>query len=420
MSRNGRGPDLSLAEACALLDARLRVRRPEIEQTTLARVRAVPDPAGARDAEYIAGLGTTVTALIEYGLRGVERGEERSGPIPPEALAQAQRAARTGVGLDTVLRRYVMGHALLEDFIMREAEDGVLLGQGAALLFVRRTLGSMLDRLIVAVSKEYKREAQRVSSSPEQRTGELVRRLLDDEPVDTADFADYPFAAWHLGVIAMGAGAGRAVRGMAAGLDRRLLSVSRGEETVWAWLGGQLRLPPGAVERLLSPRWPAGVSLAVGEPGRGVDGWRLTHHQAQAALLVALRRPQRLTKYADVALLAAVLQDDVLARSLVEIYLSPLERRRDGGVVLRETLRAYFAAERNVTAAAAKLRVDRRTVWHRLRTVEQRLGCPLHACEVELAVALRFEELNQSPSGVAWGIGDAPGSRGTDTAHIFR
>ena len=51
-------------------------------------------------------------------------------------------------------------------------------------------------------------------------------------------------------------------------------------------------------------RKPAGVSSAIGEPGKGLDGWRLTHRQAQAAMRIALRRPQRLTRYADVALLA--------------------------------------------------------------------------------------------------------------------
>lgn len=35
-----------------------------------------------------------------------------------------------------------------------------------------------------------------------------------------------------------------------------------------------------------------GVLLAVGEPAQEVEGWRLSHRQAQAALLVALRSPR--------------------------------------------------------------------------------------------------------------------------------
>jgi DNA-binding PucR family transcriptional regulator len=138
------------------------------------------------------------------------------------------------------------------------------------------------------------------------------------------------------------------------------------------------------------------VSLAIGESSKGIDGWRLTHRQAQAAMLVALRRPRRLTWYADVALLAAVLRDQELARSLVEIHLSPLEDRKDGGAVARRTLRAYFAAGCNAATAAAALGVNRHTVERRLHAIEEQLGRLLHTCHAELEVALRVEELESS------------------------
>jgi DNA-binding PucR family transcriptional regulator len=119
---------------------------------------------------------------------------------------------------------------------------------------------------------------------------------------------------------------------------------------------------------------------------------RLTHRQAQAALRVALRRPKRLTRYGDVMLLAAVLQDDVSARSLVDTYLSPLDGLRDGPL-LRGTLYAYFEAGRNVTTAAAALGVERRTVSYRLQAFEERLGCRLGTCLPEVELALRLGEL---------------------------
>ena len=193
----------------------------------------------------------------------------------------------------------------------------------------------------------------------------------------------------------VGARAGDAARELAAGLGRQLLLVPRSDETVWAWFGGQRRLAIAEIERQLSARDHAGVSLAVGAPASGIDGWRLTHRQAQAAMLVALRRPQQLTNYADVALLAAVLRDTELARSLVEIHLSPLGTQRDGEIS-RETLRAYFAAGCNAATAAAALKVDRHTVERRLRTIETRLGHMLDTCRAELEVALRLEELGEA------------------------
>jgi len=150
---------------------------------------------------------------------------------------------------------------------------------------------------------------------------------------------------------------------------------------------------------------PEGVVLAFGEPAWGIEGWRSTHRQAQTALAVALRRrdripPTRVTRYADVALLAAALKDEALARALVGIYIAPLEDSRGGGPVLCETLRVYLACERNVSSAAAALKVARKTVDTRLRTIEKRLGRTLHPCPAELEVALALDELTPVPGPV--------------------
>jgi DNA-binding PucR family transcriptional regulator len=75
------------------------------------------------------------------------------------------------------------------------------------------------------------------------------------------------------------------------------------------------------------------------------------------------------------------------------IYLAPLAAERDGGAVARRTLRAYFAAERNISSTAAALGVDRRTVRNRLRAIEELLGRPLGEAAPDLEVALRLEQL---------------------------
>jgi len=152
-----------------------------------------------------------------------------------------------------------------------------------------------------------------------------------------------------------------------------------------------------------------GVLLAIGEPARGLAGWRQTHRQAQAALVVALRRngiPRNgiphtqgvtFTRYADVALLATALKDEALAKALIDIYLAPLEDSRGSGPVLRQTLRAYLAAERSVSSAAVALGVVRKTVESRLRAIEEKLGRTLHPCPAELEVALLLDEISSEP-----------------------
>jgi DNA-binding PucR family transcriptional regulator len=161
-------------------------------------------------------------------------------------------------------------------------------------------------------------------------------------------------------------------------------------------------------------RWPPTGRISwPPSPARGLEGWRLTHRQAQAALVVALRRSASgaATRYADVAVLASALKDEALARALVEIYIAPLEDSRGGGPVLCETLRVYMASERNVSSAAAALGVVRKTVDTRLRAIEKRLGRTLHPCPAELEVALLLDELNPAP---------APGPRDiSTTGEIF-
>jgi hypothetical protein len=387
----------------------LRARRAEIEQATLTRIHAVSELPRSGGPEYAEGLRAAVTAAIDYGLAGIERGEQSAPPIPDVLLSQARLAARSGVSLDTVLRRYFAGHALLGDFLIEEAERGEQ-PQGPALKCLSRSLAAISDRLLAAVSKAYTEEAERHPEGTEQRRSERVERLLAGEPLDASDL-DYDFDGHHLAAIAAGQGAQEAIRELAKALDCRLLLVSRREGTAWAWLGARRSVDHDELWLHVSSRWTPQIALALGEPARGLGGWRFTHQQARAALPIALRGPQPFVRYADVALLASILQDDVLSTSLRQLYLEPLRRERDGGGVARETLRAYFAAGRNVSSAAAALEVKRHTVTNRLRAIEATIGRPLGDCAAELEAALRVEdlgpELRREPVSSTW---TAPGA----------
>jgi sugar diacid utilization regulator len=241
-------------------------------------------------------------------------------------------------------------------------------------------------------------ERERLMRSPSQRVTERVQQLLAGVYDGNLDDLAYELNAWHMGLVAMGEEAERAVRGLAAALDRQILVVPQEQEIVWAWLGGRRELRVADIERQLLAQGPASVSLAVGEPRRGIEGWRLTHHEARAALQVMRRRPQRLTRGSEVLLLAAVLESEALAESLLETYLAPLDQVSDSGGMLRETLRAYFDADCNAATAAAALQVNRHTVRRRLHKIEEALGRLLHACRAELEVALRLEELWLAPA----------------------
>jgi hypothetical protein len=372
------------------LAQRLQARRPELERATLARVYGISDPGSVRDPDYVTGLREAVSAALAYAITGVESFAERP-PVPPELPAQARFAARIGVSLDTVMRRYFAGHVLFCDFIVEEAETGVRL-EGSGLRYALRTEAALVDRLLAVIGDAYSNETESRLRHPGHRKAERVRMLLDGEPVDATDLR-YELDSWHLGVLAAGPGAAAAVRDLGSALDRSVLLVRPASTSIWAWLGGRRELCTREVLRLASQAFPAGTSLAIGEPGRGIDGWRHSHRQARAALPIALRGPN-IVRYTDVALLASALQDEVLATTLRKAYLLPLEYGRDGGKALRQTLGAYLATGRNVSSAAAALGVSRQTVKNRICIAEEKIGHPLDANATEIQTALRLRGLD--------------------------
>jgi hypothetical protein len=387
----------ALQDVRAELAGRLRARSGEIEDAIFNHVRQLSEPAEFKHPEYRAGLRATVAEAVDYALLGLERGEEWEGPIPEAAASQARRAARAGVKLDTVLRRYAIGDRLVGEYVLDEASQL----PNEEMRYLLRSLGPHVDRLMAAVASEYMDEMERMRRSPAQRIAERVQRLLaGNSPADVAGL-DYEFDAWHLGLVITGSRPDVAARTLAAGLSRQPLVVPRGNDGIWAWLGGRQRIGVEEVERYLGAGVLGDVSLAVGEPRRGLDGWRLTHHEARAAQQVMMRRPQPLTQASDVILLAAVLRDELLAESLRETYLTPLDDQGDAGVGLRETLRAYFDAGFNAATAAAALGVDRHTVQRRLRKAEEALGRLLHSCHAEIEVALVLEELDDEVASSA-------------------
>jgi hypothetical protein len=390
MSGDGaaRAPSTGVARV-ALVNA-LRARRAEIEEIIFTVVRSIVDGPDETDVEYVAGLQATVGAIVAYGLAGIEQGGDWSVPIPSVAVEQVRLAARSGVELQTVLRRYAAGHRHLGRFVMAEMDRF----PPQALHDILDFQALLLETLMERVSAEYQCEVQRTSRTPEQRRSDLVRGLLANELVDRKGLEYQLDDAWHLGMIATGVGAEAAARGlMTAGIGRELLAIRCSEQTVWVWMGSTRVIATAEVVRLASAMLPDGVEFAIGEPAQGVKGWRLTHRQAQAARRVAIRKPQRVTRYADVGLQAELLRDEAMSSALVHIWLSPLGEAKDGGATLRKTLRAYFDAGCNTKTAAFELGVTRNTVERHINEIEAKLGRLPRTCVANLDIALRLEEL---------------------------
>jgi len=379
------------------LVSRLRAKRPEIEKAILARIQDLAESSDNLDPTYLVGIKNAVTAAVNYSLLAIQKSGDWAAPIPLEIAEQARRSARDGVGLDAVLRRYAAGNKSLEEFIVTEAE-GI---PSQVLCEILKDQGLQVDRFMESVSTEYTNEIQRASRSSAQRQTDRVLRLLKNSSSVRPEEFDYDFEGWHVCLILRGPNAEQGVRLASKRGSHRSLVAVRDAEYVWIWLGGPQ--PPTVVEvdQLVCDQLAHDIFVAIGEPRRGLDGWRRSHREAQIALQVGLYQPRRITRCRDVILIAAVIRDQSLAMSLIETYLVPLDQGRGSGLSLRKTLRAYFEADQNIASAAISLGISRNTAERHLRRVEETLGQPLPACNTQLQVALKAEELIASPRWIA-------------------
>lgn len=187
--------------------------------------------------------------------------------IRVHAIADPRKVA--GVPLDTVLRRYVSGNAVLGDFLVEEAECAE--APTSVLRRLLRRQATLLDRLPGAVSEEHVREAKSWPSSSAERRRECVKSLLAGEQIDHAEL-DYGLDGHHLALMAKGEGAPEAMRQLSKTLDRRLLAVCREEESIWALLArGQppARCPTGAAGAGRDPAGPCGRDRRRARRGAG-------------------------------------------------------------------------------------------------------------------------------------------------------
>jgi hypothetical protein len=366
-------------------------RRGEIVERVIVRIQSIGDAGESIDAEYLHGVRLAVETAVDHAIEASAGPEDRSPPIPAAVLAQARLAARRRTPLETVLRRYLAGHAVLGDFVAEEAErqgvDATLLRQ------LLRAQAAEADRVLAVVSKTYRQEAESARPmSPDRRRAMQIRRLLDGELLDPSGL-EYDLDRWHIGMVAAKPFGGDAFRALAAHLDATALVVPGNDGLLWAWLGFRERPDPRFEASLPVADPGGGQRVGIGEAARDRSGWRLTHEQARAALSVSLRGKAPVTRYADVALLSAALRDELLATSLRSLYLEPLNGAGDGGEVLRGTLRAYLDADRNASSAAAALGVSRNTVGNRLHAIEARIGHLRPSILGDLNVALQLSDL---------------------------
>ncbi len=364
-------------------------------ETMLTRMRAQvpafdvdsrPELRGAEAASCYANLRAATGALAS----------DRQTPSPPpvEAVEEAKVTARAGIPLESLLHTYRVGHAVVWESAIDLLEEMDIdpSTRHAALNIGSRYMFDYVDAISLLVTKEYMAERDRIMRTGIQKRVQLVRDVLAGANLGSGDLG-YDLDAAHVALVADGHQAESYLEELRTKVGAQLLTVAVSDDVFWAWLGSREDFGSSFWKSLAELPPPDGLTVAVGSPAWGIEGFREGHAHAQAAYRVARRIPQPVVRYNDVALEATLMTDGDSARRFVAHELGPLAGNDERAAKHRATLEAYLGTGMNASAASALLKVSDRTIAYRIRRIEEILGRTVTSRSAELAAALRLKRL---------------------------
>ena len=328
---------------------------------------------------------------------------------PTAALETARRLAQHDVPATALIRAYRVGQArflrhCIDELLAQTHGDHV---EGLSTRWMVEHVSDSIDRVVGQILAAYESARERWVQNRAAVLIMRVKSVLAGEGVDpeVAEGAlGYRLLQRHLGVVLwVERGAadadplGRLDRvasalAVAAGSARAPLFVPCDETSAWAWLA----VTPGAVLRWDDPQVVIGegdptVSVALGEPASGVEGFRRTHRQALSAQSVALAAGPthiQVTHFVGVAPVAMMCSDIESAREWVGETLGPLAIDSERHAGLRETARVFLQTGGSYTATADQLFVHRNTAQYRVQKAEELRGRPLREGRLDVELAL--------------------------------
>jgi PucR C-terminal helix-turn-helix domain/GGDEF-like domain len=341
-----------------------------------------------------ASCHANASVLLDALMRGVPL----DAIAPSVEVLQTTRAlVRSGVSHDSVIRGYqtgiiywcarwaqaVEGHCTHASLKVPTVSHGTT--------FLLAWLQLITDRL----TAEYRDEAERLARERSLARTVDVQQVLEDDAVDVGTMSarlGYDLGGRHLALVlerhpdAHDAPLESTARAIATAITpARPLVVRIGVDTAWCWV------PVSEASEL--PAADAGVLVGQGRPASGPKGFRQTHREACDALRVAKIAGHcggTLTRYDDVDLASLCSVDTVACRAFVVDELGPLAADTARARRLRDTLQAFFEANSNFRATAARLGLHHNTVRYRIDRAEALLGRAPGARRLHLELALHL------------------------------
>jgi DNA-binding PucR family transcriptional regulator len=375
----------------------------------------IPELRG--DARIMELHGASVEGNVDTLLRAlrydiaVERVE-----APTAALEFARRLAQHDVPVNALVRAYRLGQRRMNELVFREvrAIDVATSVRLPVLEAITATLFEYIDWISGQVVAVYEEERERWLENQNSLRGLRVRELLTSTETIDIDGAtasiQYPLRSHHLAVVMWypeRSGAGdelsrlqRFLRDLtqAANAGGTPLFVAADQTSAWAWLPYR-SAPSHAVEtvRHFAGGRPNSPSLAIGSALPGVEGFRRSHRQAEAAHRVAIGGGQRVPTVisaTDPGLSAAALLcgdiDD--AREWVTEVLGNLAADNENDARLRETLRVFLRCGASYKVAGQELDLHFNSVKYRVNRAVVRRGRPIAEDRLDVEMALLATE----------------------------
>lgn len=324
---------------------------------------------------------------------------------PVGAVSLVRKLARQGAPLDAIIRSYRLGQIRWSQMCIRIlatlTNDAKLLAEES--IFLTELSNDYTDRISQRLADEYADERNRWLRQDESLRVDRVLALLDGRTndVDAVErTVGYRLNHTHLAVIAWAAPdssagdelmrAQRAVAAIAAQLrtPERQLMIARDARTVWAWIPDPHSRSVSANLDLEPADREAGIRVAIGKAGRGVDGFRTSHRQAVAAYEVGNLSEAAMIPYEAVSSLVFLAADLERARTWVTEILGKLTTDTARERELRRTFSVYLRAQQSATKAAKELACHKNTVLYRLSSIEKLRGRPLGDDPLDAALAL--------------------------------
>jgi DNA-binding PucR family transcriptional regulator len=371
----------------------------------------IPELRG--DARIVELLGASVEGNVDTVLHALQHDiAVQRVEAPTAALEYARRLAQHGVPVNALVRAYRLGQRRMNELVFREVRETNMepATRVAVIEAITATLYEYIDWISQQVVAVYEDERERwlenQNSVRALRVREVVAGKTKVDVDATSESIRYPLRWHHLAVVMWypdeGAGGDELARlqrflrelGQATDVGSNPLFAAADQTTGWGWLPYR-SAPPNAVEavRQFAGKRADCPCVAIGTVASGVDGFRRSHREAQAARGVAVAgcaNGPTVVAASDPGLAAAALLggDIGAARVWVTDVLGELSTDTENDARLRETLRVFLRCGSSYKQAAEELDLHFNTVKYRIGRAVDRRGNPIEQDRLDVELAL--------------------------------